>query len=1586
MTTNKDPIQSSASLIVGLGGNNNITGFDDGTTPKAQVIAGGDVIILRVRPVSLYGASPIVEVRATIGIESVLLATVTLPGLDPTQDPLALNKERWVDIPVSIDYNINSVSNITLSQTNFAEFVDPVTNAVFTQGFWLDSIKRSDGTSVKLDSIKLSDGTNVKLNPDVAYTDEIVGYAVLTATQTPSVAGPAVNKAGNDTLRGGAGDTLLGGGGNDTYFVADRGGDISIIEYDTPGSGVDTVDVVGKSQSSYVLPVNVEKMVYSTALNGDASSKFIGNAAANTITAKDDGVGTVFFGVTLDGLQGDDTLHGGSTSDTIYGGQDRDSVLGHAGDDVLHGDGGLPVDKPAFQAFDDGASDTLIGGLGNDKLYGGNGADYLFDRDTGSTTFIINANVIASIDPARLAMSQDRLPTDSLPLRPGRAELKDFQAAEKYVLFDVYVNGQLIKSGVKVLVGNEVATSNITVQTDQILLIRPEEIKSVKLMLSDRSLDWDGLTAFLGKDDAGNAVNPAIFDVTINSLTVAGQTQTAPSQSVYSYWSNQHGNAVGNTPVDGGGIRFLRDAHISTVVSATYEFQVGGAVDSSLVSQDTMDGGLGDDTYYVDSLGDQVIETDTLDGLPVDGGHDTVLSTISYTAAAGIEDVRLLNMTSATVGDGDALGGKVAKGNALDNVIIGNARDNIIDGAGGNDYLDGGIGADTLVGSTGDNTYVVDNAGDWVLEQFKLDDTGRFVEEVHANTDVDTIISSISFSLTGTKAIPPEKFAPVKVAPGEPPADIPPVNYLTIENLTLSGFAVAGTGNGLNNRLVGNLANNLLIGLGGDDTLSGNGGKDTLRGGVGDDTYILDRFDYVTGEVTIEENAGEGTDTVIFIHGVDRKTPVADAQGVITRGFTFSYTLADVLENIDVGISNSDTSTEESLARNFITGNASANKMTGSVNDDSLSGLGGKDTLYGGQGDDTLDGGADDDALWSESGEDSLLGGIGNDTLYGGQDNDTLDGGEGNDVLWSEDGDDKLLGGNGNDTLYGGQGNDTLDGGDGDDALWSEDGEDSLLGGNGNDTLSVTSEHLSGQVTLAGGVGNDTYIIDAPMDLVVINDDLGVPAGSSTVGDWDIMIASVNATIASTIEELRLNSSTLLEGTGDARGNTLKTTQGAAKLNGLGGNDILIGGTGDDTLVGGTGNDSLVGGDGADTFAYVRGDGVDTIVADGQDSIVFGFGIAKTDVLVGKLGASAANAVVLQVKNGRFTTTDSLTLGNAGGWGGLQLKFADGSSLSGADILTAATKPDDLTVTGTSGKDTLTGGDGNDILSGGKGNDSLVGGLGNDSLNGGEGADTYAYTRGDGADTIVADTFDTIVFTSGIKKTDVVVGKLNVPTANTVVLQIKNGTTATTDSLSLGNAGSWSGLQLKFSDGSSLSGADILAAATKPDNLTLNGTAGSETLTGGGGNDTLNALAGNDTLVGGKGNDSLVGGKGNDTYVFNRGDGLDLIVDYDTTRNNSDLLKLGDATSKQLWFTKAGNNLDIKILGTKDTVTVQSWFVTGGYSQVENITASDGKTLSASKVQALVTAMAGFTPPADATSIPTNAPATVTKLVSSSWV
>jgi Ca2+-binding RTX toxin-like protein len=115
----------------------------------------------------------------------------------------------------------------------------------------------------------------------------------------------------------------------------------------------------------------------------------------------------------------------------------------------------------------------------------------------------------------------------------------------------------------------------------------------------------------------------------------------------------------------------------------------------------------------------------------------------------------------------------------------------------GNDLLDGGAGADEMVGGAGNDTYVVDNAGDKVIE---LADDG-----------VDTVRSFIDYTL--------------------------PDN---VEHLDLVGdAAISGTGNALANVITGNKAANRIDGAAGDDVLSGGRGKDKVIGGAGADQFVF---------------------------------------------------------------------------------------------------------------------------------------------------------------------------------------------------------------------------------------------------------------------------------------------------------------------------------------------------------------------------------------------------------------------------------------------------------------------------------------------------------------------------------------------------------------------------------------------------------------------------------------------------------------------------------------------------------------------------------------------------------------------------
>ncbi|CAD5107740.1 peroxidase family protein [Zestomonas carbonaria] len=207
--------------------------------------------------------------------------------------------------------------------------------------------------------------------------------------------------AGNDTLDGGEGDDvliggpgddiLIGGVGNDTYEVTEAGD--QVIE--GVGGGMDTVWVY---LSNYVMPANVEQLVYA----GTGNFTGTGNALDNRIFG---GPGND----TLNGGGGNDVLIGGAGNDTMSGGIGDDTYeVTDAGDQVVEAAGEGSLDTvwvhnllsyvlPAnveqlvyagtanFTGTGNALGNLIIGGSGNDTLNGAAGNDVLVGRAGNDT-------------------------------------------------------------------------------------------------------------------------------------------------------------------------------------------------------------------------------------------------------------------------------------------------------------------------------------------------------------------------------------------------------------------------------------------------------------------------------------------------------------------------------------------------------------------------------------------------------------------------------------------------------------------------------------------------------------------------------------------------------------------------------------------------------------------------------------------------------------------------------------------------------------------------------------------------------------------------------------------------------------------------------------------------------------------------------------------------------------------------------------------------------------------------------------------------------------------------------------------------
>ncbi|OSI16035.1 hypothetical protein BV914_05390 [Neisseria dumasiana] len=179
-------------------------------------------------------------------------------------------------------------------------------------------------------------------------------------------------------------------------------------------------------------------------------------------------------------------------------------------------------------------------------------------------------------------------------------------------------------------------------------------------------------------------------------------------------------------------------------------------------------------------------------------------------------------------------GDDIIYGDNNGDTLYGQEGNDTLYGGNGNDYLNGGVGDDIMRGNQGNDVYLVEQAGDKVIE---LPGEG-----------LDTVRTYINYEL--------------------------PDN---VENLILMGNAnLNGTGNSLNNEIIGNGANNELRGMGGDDRLIGKGGSDWLdggtgndylEGGAGNDTYVFNKG-YGKDVVCDYDTTAGNHDVIEFWHGL----------------------------------------------------------------------------------------------------------------------------------------------------------------------------------------------------------------------------------------------------------------------------------------------------------------------------------------------------------------------------------------------------------------------------------------------------------------------------------------------------------------------------------------------------------------------------------------------------------------------------------------------------------------------------------------------------------------------------------------------
>jgi Ca2+-binding RTX toxin-like protein len=885
----------------------------------------------------------------------------------------------------------------------------------------------------------------------------------------------------------------------------------------------------------------------------------------------------------IHGLDDNDQIYGNTGADVLYGDAGNDTIIGGAGDDTI--DGGDDNDN---LAGGDG-NDTIFGGDGNDQLAGEHGVNVLYGGSGNDVLQQLNGGVSTMYGGVGDDLYIVDSPGSTIVELDGEGYDSVYSYAHDYTLSD-FVEGLSLGTA-----GSDPDTNGTGNAQDNLIIGN---------LFNNVLIGLGGNDTLDGSQGADTLVGGTGDDI---------------------YYVDDEGDVVTENLNEGidtvhSTVSFTLSAGLENLTLDTFGLTgTGNNGNNELTGLgDTLIGGLGDDTYFTGSA--TIIEN------PGEG-TDTVYSAFDFSLADNVENLVLTGTSNAS-----------GTGNALANLITGNSGDNT---------LNGGAGADTLIGGVGSDTYVIDDAGDVIVED--SGDTGS----------TDTVSTALSYTLGND-----------------------------LEWLTLTGSAnVNGTGNALSNRITGNSGNNVLDGA---------GGADTLIGGAGNDTYVLDDV----GDA-ITENASQGTDVVLssvtytLASNVENLTLTGSAaiggtgntlDNVITgNGANNALSGLSGNDTIDGGAGNDgmsggqgndtfvvdstlDTVSESSgqgtdLVQSSVTWTLGANvenlTLTGSA---AINGIGNtlSNIIAGNSGNNLLDAGT--------AGTDSLSGGLGDDTYAVGRTSGitiTENASEGTDlvqssVTWT-------LGSNlENLTLTlsaaaNGTGN-ALD-----NILTGNSGSNTLAGGLGNDTLDPGS---AGTDALQGGAGNDTY---------VLNRTSGVTITENASEGIDAVNATVTATLAAQVELLFLGGTTAINGTGNSlanllRGNAMNNllaggngtdileggggvdtlsngTANSTLFNGGAGNDAITGTNANDILIGGTGNDALSTGTGADVIAFNLGDGQDTVAASTtkDNTVSVGGGAKYADLLFKKSGNDLILAVGASDQitfTGWYTSTSNHSVNN----------------------------------------------------------------------------------------------------------------------------------------------------------------------------------------------------------------------------------------------------------------------------------------------------------------------------------------------------
>ena len=685
----------------------------------------------------------------------------------------------------------------------------------FTGNFTYDGQHRPSGTATTVDfetpegSVYAITGVSLSMTRVQGYIDNGAGGPAFLAYVL----------AGNDTIYNqGVGNYILAHAGNDTVSMgivsgrADGGSGIDTLVFATPsGHAVNASLQTGRATD---LADNRSMLLagFENLSGGSSNDVLQGNAAANRIDGGSGSLDLVSYAgvasaVTVNLASG--SASGGGGSDTLVGiegaigGNAADRLTGSAGANWLEGGAG---------------ADTMAGGLGNDT-YVLSGADVLVEaadggldtvRSAASATLgnnienlvLTGTDAVNGTGNALANRLEGNTAANVLSGGAGKDTLVGGRGNDTYVLTDADSVVELDGGGTDTV--QAAFTMTLSAALENLTLTGTAHLNGAGNALANRLTGNAGNNVLDGKAGAdtmsgGLGDDTFVVDSASDSCveTASGGTDLVRCGAA-SYRMGNYVESMVLTLTSGQSVVGNAVANRITSGAGADTLDGGGGID-------TLVGGAGNDVFIVGSPGDVAIEASG-------GGTDEVwVMGASYVLGAYIENIR--------VGPNAPVGASIT-GNTLANHMLGSSDQ---------DTLNGGIGADTMEGGLSADVYVVDNAGDVVIEQ-KV-------------TGIDEVQASVSVRLS---------------------------DNVEIGRLTGSG----------NLSLSGNALSNALYGNDGHNSLSGGLGADTINGGAGTDTVsYAQSATAVTVNLRSHTGSGEGSDQLIDIESV-----IGSAQADTLRG------------------------------------------------------------------------------------------------------------------------------------------------------------------------------------------------------------------------------------------------------------------------------------------------------------------------------------------------------------------------------------------------------------------------------------------------------------------------------------------------------------------------------------------------------------------------------------------------------------------------------------------------------------------------------------------------------------------------------